>query len=168
MDASSTCKLLANRIVYLQMPTHRTLTLKEQLRASGFRATPGRLAVAEFLEKNHRPLGTPELVKALVPRELDLTSLYRTLSSFTEEGLVKLVPLDQRFASYEWVHEDDAHHHHLVCKICGLIEEISQCHLETLEKRVLDSTPRFKEITSHSLEFFGTCTSCAKKRKTSA
>lgn len=152
----------------MQMPTHRPLSLKEQLRAAGFRATPGRLAVAELLEKAHHPVGTPELAMTLVPRELDLTSMYRTLSSFAEKGLVQHVSIDPRFASYEWVHDEGEHHHHLICTVCGRIEEIPLCHLETLEKRVLANAPGFREITSHSLEFFGTCTSCAKKQKTSA
>jgi Fur family ferric uptake transcriptional regulator len=144
------------------MAKHRLLSLKEQLQAQGFRATSTRLAVAKLLEQAHQPLGTPALAQALVPKELDLATLYRTLKSFEEKGLVRRVTIDQRFASYEWVEEEGHHHHHLVCEKCGLIEEISNCELESLEKVVLTQASQFSTITSHSLEFFGTCKRCEK------
>ncbi len=142
------------------MTKHRPLSLKEELRAAGFRATPSRLAIAELLESAHKPLGTPALAEALVPKELDLATLYRTLKSFEEKGLVRHVAIDQRFASYEWVEEEGQHHHHLVCEKCGLIEEIPDCELESLERSVLKETTKFAHINSHSLEFFGTCKRC--------
>lgn len=141
-----------------------SLTLKERIRAAGFRATPSRLAVAELLEKAHQPIGTPTLAEALVPNELDLATLYRTLNSFEEQDLIRRVNLDPRFASYEWIEDEGHHHHHLVCKTCGLIEEISDCEFETLEKSVLNDAKQFSEISSHSLEFFGICKKCSKKK----
>jgi Fur family ferric uptake transcriptional regulator len=144
------------------MTKQRTLSLKEELQAAGFRATQSRLAVAELLEKAHKPLGTLVLTEALVPKELDLATLYRTLKSFEEKGLIRRVAIDQRFASYEWVEEEGHHHHHLVCQNCGLIEEIPDCELESLEKSVLKETSKFAQISSHSLEFFGTCKRCVK------
>lgn len=134
--------------------------LKDRLRQAGFRATPSRLAVAELLEQAHQPVGTPTLAETLVPHELDLATLYRTLHSFEEKGLIKHVAINQRFASYEWVHDEQHHHHHVVCKQCGLIEEIPDCELEALEKQVLRQTSHFIKIASHSLEFFGTCKKC--------
>lgn len=142
------------------MSKQRPLSLKEQLRSVGFRVTPSRLAIAELLEQAHKPLGTPTLAKAFVPNELDLATLYRTLKSFEEKGLIRHVAIDQRFASYEWVEEEGQHHHHLICKTCGLIEEIPDCELESLEKTVLKKTSHFAQIASHSLEFFGTCKNC--------
>lgn len=144
------------------MHSHHPLSLKERLRAIGFRATPSRLAIAEYMQKAAKPLGTPTLAEAFVPKELDLATLYRTLKSFEEKGLIRHVAIDQRFASYEWVEEEGHHHHHLVCKTCGLIEEIPDCELEGLERQVLKDSSQFLTIDSHSLEFFGTCKSCAR------
>lgn len=144
------------------MPKQRLLSLKEQLQAVGFRVTTSRLVIAEFLEQAHQPIGTPVLVERFVPQDLDLATLYRTLKSFEEKGLIRHVAIDQRFASYEWVEEEGHHHHHLVCQVCGLIEEIPDCELETLEKQVLKEASQFSDIRSHSLEFFGTCKKCKK------
>lgn len=136
--------------------------LKDRIRAAGFRATPSRLAIAELLEKTHAPLGTPTLAQTFVPKDLDLATLYRTLASFEEQGLVRRVNIDPRFAAYEWVEDETSHHHHLVCKRCGLIEEIPECDLSGLEKTVLKGSKRFRTISSHSLEFFGICKNCQK------
>lgn len=145
----------------MPMAKQRPVTMKEQLRAVGLRATKPRLALAALLEHRHQPVGTPDLSAELVPKQFDLATLYRTLKSFQDAGLVRHVPLDQRFASYEWVQDADEHHHHLVCRDCGLIEEIPECDLEALEKRVLKASKRFDSVTSHSLEFFGVCSACA-------
>jgi Fur family ferric uptake transcriptional regulator len=142
---------------------HAHKTLKDRIRAAGLRATPGRLALAEWLEHAHQPVGTPALAEQFVPSEFDLATLYRTLKSFEEKNLVRSVTIDTRFASYEWVEDEDSHHHHLVCKNCGLIVEIPPCDLSGLEKKVLAETSGFAKITSHSLEFFGICRNCLKK-----
>lgn len=144
------------------MAKQRPVTLKEQLQAVGLRGTKPRLALAVFLERRHQPVGTPELAGELVPKRFDLATLYRTLKSFQDAGLVRHVPIDQRFASYEWVQDAEEHHHHLVCQTCGVIEEIPECDLEALEKRVLKGARGFSRITSHSLEFFGVCSACSK------
>ena len=142
------------------METQNLEFLTERLRGAGFRATGSRLSVARALAEAGQPLGTPALAEKLVPGEMDLATLYRTLKSFEEKGLVRNIPIDQRFASYEWTHEEEGHHHHVVCRSCGRIEEIPQCHLEALEKSVLETATHFSAITSHSLEFFGVCDGC--------
>lgn len=146
----------------MQMAKHRVITLKERLHEAGLRATPGRLALAVYFERKHQPVGTPELSKQFVPRVFDLATLYRTLAAFEEKQLIRSTPIDARFASYEWVEDASQHHHHLVCVACGLIEEIPPCDLESMEKKVLAKAPRFSRVTSHSLEFFGTCRTCDK------
>jgi Fur family ferric uptake transcriptional regulator len=143
---------------------HGHKTLKERIRAAGLRATPGRLVLAGFLEHVHQPIGTPALTERFVPSEFDLATLYRMLKSFEEKKLVREVTIDSRFASYEWVENENSHHHHLVCKSCGLIVEIPPCDLKGLESRVLAETKGFGEISSHSLEFFGLCRTCLKKK----
>ena len=145
------------------MSKHRLLSLKEQLQTVGFRATESRLAIAAFLEQAHKPIGTPTLTQQFVPKALDLATLYRTLKSFEDKGLIRHVSIDQRFASYEWVEEEGQHHHPLVCQTCGLIEEIPDCGLESLEQVVLKEASQFSEIRTHSLEFFGVCKNCSKR-----
>ena len=137
--------------------------LKERIHAAGLRATPGRLALAAFLQRAHQPLGTPDLAKAFVPEHFDLATLYRTLKSFETGGLARQVSINPSYACYEWVEHAHGHHHHLVCMHCGKIAEIPECDLEVLQQRVLKGAKGFASVQSHSLEFFGACRSCAAK-----
>jgi len=50
------------------------------------------------------------------------------------------------------------HHHHLVCKRCGLVAEVPGCALQPVE-RELERQNNFA-ITDHALTFFGTCQEC--------
>lgn len=132
------------------------------LHESGLRATPGRLALAEFLASHADPVGTPELTKRFVPKTMDTATLYRTLEAFESNGLVRTASIDRNFASYEWNH-DREHHHHLVCTNCKKIEDIPDCDLEAISKSLIKTSKHFASISSHSLEFFGLCKNCSKK-----
>lgn len=141
------------------------LSMKDVLREHTLRATPARIALAQFLHDAHSPVGTPTLTDAFVPASLDLATLYRTLHTFEEVGLVQRLTLDQHYVSYEWIHAGHEHHHHLVCKQCGMIEELDHCELERFEHHALRHSKAFSAITSHSLEFFGVCKTCARKTR---
>lgn len=53
------------------------------------------------------------------------------------------------------------HHHHIVCKKCGLIEKIASQNIEkSLEK--ISQRLDFKQ-TTHSLEVLGVCADCQNK-----
>lgn len=64
---------------------------------------------------------------------------------------------------------DRHHHHHIVCRTCGKIENVEACILGELEKMLAQKG--YTDL-SHSLEFFGVCESCrvnsitSKQRKT--
>ncbi|MEO5927760.1 MAG: Fur family transcriptional regulator [Patescibacteria group bacterium] len=135
---------------------------KELLHTAGLRATPGRLALIDFLQSQHEPVGTPELTKRFVPKTMDTATLYRTLEAFEENGLVRTASIDRNYASYEW-NQDREHHHHLVCIVCKKIEDIPDCDLEAISKTLIKNSKQFDSISSHSLEFFGICKTCSKK-----
>ena len=135
---------------------------KTLLNESGLRATPGRLALVDFLQSSDEPVGTPELTKRFVPKTMDAATLYRTLEAFEEQGLVRVASIDRNFTSYEW-NQDREHHHHLVCTGCKKIEDIADCDLEDIGKSIIKKSKHFASISSHSLEFFGLCKACTKK-----
>lgn len=134
----------------------------ELLRSTSLRATPGRVALVEFLRSQSEPVGTPTLTKHFVPKTMDTATLYRTLEAFEANGLIRIASIDRNFASYEW-NQDREHHHHLVCTSCKKIEDIPDCDLEAIGKSIIKKSTHFASISSHSLEFFGLCKSCSKK-----
>jgi Fe2+ or Zn2+ uptake regulation protein len=145
------------------MPHSASLSIEQALREAGLRVTSGRIALLRLFQASSVPIGTPVLAKKLVPASMDLVTLYRTLASLEEKGLIRAAHIDDRHASYEWSGGAEHHHHHLVCRSCKRVEDIPDCDLEKIQKTLLKTSKMFDQITSHSLEFFGVCRECAKR-----
>ena len=88
-------------------------------------------------------------------------TVYRTLSSFEEKGIIKRVDLRKDSLYYEL--SSAHHHHHIVCTGCGTIEDFESCQIEKVSDKVLSQSSKFSIIKEHSLELFGVCNTCTKK-----
>ena len=126
------------------------------LREAGFRATFGRLALLEALEKAKRPVTVGELAREL-RKHLDQVTAYRALEAFEEKGIVRRIDLGHDHAHYELT--EGKHHHHVVCDSCGKMEDVEVAEKD-IEHAALRTARDFKSIRAHSLEFFGMCRAC--------
>ena len=133
---------------------------REVLRKSGYKATPSRLAILGIFRKIRKPMSAQEVIDAL-PRDTDQATVYRTLKSLREKGIINQIDLRHNHAHYELT--DLAEHHHLICLRCGKIEDVHHCGVEEVQTKVLRSSKHFVEIKQHALEFYGICKSCSKK-----
>jgi Fur family ferric uptake transcriptional regulator len=134
-------------------------TSAEMLRESGLRATPGRIELIDVLAQEREPITVRELMDKL-PTPLNEVTLYRALEALAEVGLVTQVDLQHGHAHYELA-ATRKHHHHLVCTDCGVVEDFVN---ETCEASLAGTAKKsnlFKVVTSHSMEVFGLCKSCA-------
>lgn len=131
----------------------------EKLHSVGEKSTPARIKVLETLFHEKYPISIKELaVKVKAP---DQSTLYRTLTTLVSKKLVREIILDKTTARYE-IGFGREHHHHIVCKTCGFMEDIHMC-AKNENLRVQKSSKKFAEILEHSFEFFGICRSCVKK-----
>ena len=93
--------------------------LVDALREQGLRITPARTAVCEVLAgrpDEHLDISTVhELAEASAGRPIDPSTVYRTLDTLEETGLVGHVHLADR----RLVHLATEAHHHLTCERCG-------------------------------------------------
>lgn len=100
-----------------------TRPLDAELRAAGLRVTAPRLAaLAAVAERQHADV---DAIAAEVRARLGTVSkqaVYDVLGALTGAGLVRRVPIDDRRARYELDLHDN--HHHLVCRVCGRIEDV--------------------------------------------
>lgn len=142
-----------------QKGERQALDFKKILRDIGHKATPSRMAILEVLEQGRKPLSVPNISEKL-PLPVDQVTIYRTLDAFVEAGIVERVDLKHSHAHYELA-LGTAHHHHIVCEDCGTVEDIPDPYPKSVEKGVLKNSKNFREIFSHSLEFFGQCKKCA-------
>jgi Fe2+ or Zn2+ uptake regulation protein len=128
------------------------------LKDKGLRATPHRVALLAALYASSRPVSAEEMHKKI--SGADLVTIYRNLQSLAAHGLAREVRFKDSTVRYEAA---GLHHHHLVCTTCGIVDELPECDIHLLEKEVLKKSDTFASIDEHQLEFFGTCTVCAKR-----
>lgn len=131
---------------------------KKELREADLKATSARLAVLEMLEKNHNPLDVNTISKYLLRHNIkaDQATVFRIVNAFTQKGITRQIQLNESKFRYELSSGKD--HHHFTCQNCGFIEDIADCGIEVLQKKI-GKKKKFI-IKSHSLEFFGFCRNC--------
>jgi Fur family ferric uptake transcriptional regulator len=132
----------------------------------GYRITAPRRAVLDALATSREPRTVAQLHRALGGERVNLVSVYRTVKLLCDVGLVRATDAAQGQRRYELAEPFMAHHHHLICRRCGQIEDLEGCLLEAdvltrLGRRVRQSH-RF-QVTDHELRFFGVCRRCDGK-----
>ena len=137
-------------------------TIREQLRRTRQRYTAGRRNLVELLVDVDRPLTIPELIDAGAPQSQ--SSLYRNLAIMEQCGVVRRLTSIDDVARYELDEELTEHHHHLVCSVCGRIDDVTLD--DELEDRLHDAADATGdasgyEVTGHRLELVGTCPDCS-------
>src|SRR5665213_3282178 len=108
---------------------------KAQFHDKGLKATPARLAILSVFSVKCHPLNAEQVHKKIGKKAIDLVTVYRTLASFEADGILKKVDLRKESLYYELATEQ--HHHHLVCKECGIIEEFTACDIDILSKKII-------------------------------
>lgn len=131
-----------------------------RLRAQGFRLTPQRLVIVNVLKESHGHLTPAEIYQRAVNVLPGLTeaTVYRTLSFLSKQGLVLPAHVGDGQFVYEFA---DRSHHHLICRSCGGMYEISHHDLEDLYRLFQEKTGY--RIDSVHLTFFGLCPTCQKE-----
>ena len=131
---------------------------RQKIRDMGLRATTPRIVVLQFFSDRDKPISHGDLVAELSDLHGDQATIYRTLVTFTEVGLLRVASKAEGITRYELIPENDDPQHvhpHFVCKTCG---EVS-CLPETTVISSMDDT--WKEILKASeLQFVGHCLSC--------
>ena len=90
--------------------------------------------------------------------EVGLATVYRVLTQFEAAGLVTRHHFEGGQAVFELNRE--GHHDHIVCVICGKVEEFFDDVIESQQLKVADS--KGFVITDHSLTLYGKCPECQK------
>ena len=129
----------------------------EALSNSGLKVTKQRLAVLEALEGRSEAVSAQDLHHELRTRQGSpgLATVYRALASLAEGGVLDTFTHggEQRFRMC-----GTKHHHHLICRRCGSVDEVASDAIESWVHRV--ARRRSFEVTDHSAEVYGYCASC--------
>jgi Fur family ferric uptake transcriptional regulator len=123
------------------------------------RNTRQRAAVSALLNEVKGFHSAQELHAMLRQRgeRVGLTTVYRTLQGMTDAGELDVMQPPGGEQLYRRCSR--GHHHHLVCRGCGLTVEVEGMAVETWASRVADAHG-FVEV-DHTVEIFGRCPDCA-------
>jgi Fur family ferric uptake transcriptional regulator len=133
------------------------LPLADTLRSRGLRLTAQRQLVLEAVYR----LGhaTPDQVHVEVARTaagVNITTVYRSLELLEELGLVTHAHLSHGAPTYHGV--SDEQHVHLVCRSCGVVDDVSADLLASLAE-TLEREKSFLVDMGH-VALFGVCAQC--------
>lgn len=123
------------------------------------RVTRQRSAIQEALQRSEEFRSAQQLHEELraAGHRVGLTTVYRELQTLSEAGEIDSVAGTDGEAIYRRCDSRD-HHHHLVCRSCGLAVEVASVEMETWAERV-SSLHGFTDV-SHTLELYGLCGRC--------
>lgn len=96
-------------------------------------------------------------VQAKAP-EIDRATVYRTLNLLFDLQLVVVTDIGDKRTVYEVI--GDTPHHHLVCRKCGQMEQISHEVLQVSFAEI-ERERQFKVVCNH-LVLFGLCQHCCR------
>jgi Fur family ferric uptake transcriptional regulator len=139
---------------------HSAVTYR--LRRVDQRYTRGRRRLIDALAGASRPVTTAELVAA--NPSMPQSTTYRNLAVLAQAGVVHRVVGDDEYVRYELAEAiTGRHHHHLICRQCGAVEDFAvppgfERTLASLVGTVRSRTGFRAE--NHRLDLLGTCATC--------
>ena len=131
---------------------------KDILRSHNLRITDCRLDVVDFFLKEKKALSRSDLEHQL--KQYDPVTLYRTLNTFSDSGIIHKIPNDSGAATYGLSNpayptgKHGYNHIHFKCHTCGRIECIKDEAVPHI------SVPVGYQIEVVNLIVDGTCAKC--------
>ena len=131
-----------------------------KLSEQGYRLTPQRIMILSAIENSDNHISAEEIYAQIVAKypNVNISTVYRTLELLKRLGLVTETDLGEGRVRYHPA--EKGHHHHLVCRECGVIIDLDESVLAPL-KSTLFHEYRFDADLRH-LAILGRCLNCQK------
>jgi Fur family transcriptional regulator, peroxide stress response regulator len=124
----------------------------------GFKRTPQRLAILDYLEGNTLHPSAEDVYRAVTKKyfSLSFATVYNTLNTLAQSGAVRELTLDPERKRYD---PNTEPHHHLICVTCKKVIDVFEDVTVGIPKRI---EKEFSIFGNH-VEFYGCCSVCRKK-----
>ncbi len=135
----------------------------EKLKDLGYRLTPQRKTVIIAIENSDAHIGAEEIyaqVAARYPR-VNISTVYRTLELLKRLGMI--YEIDQGEGHIGYHSADKGHHHHLICRRCGVVIDVGESLLFPVQA-TLRQAFNFQADLRH-LAIFGLCDKCQRSEE---
>lgn len=126
------------------------------IHATGLKVTVPRLKVLElFKDASRHHLSAEDIYRILTSdgSEMSLATIYRVLIQFEQAGLLTRHHFESGKAVFEL--KQGEHHDHLICLVCGKVEEFCDDEIERLQQAVAEA--RGYRLQEHALALYGVC-----------
>lgn len=126
-------------------------------RQQNLRLTPQRLEIFKSLTQAADHPSAEQLYLRLHDKmpTLSLDTIYRTLSTFVQYGLVNRVETVESQARFEVAH---ARHHHLICERCKKIIDFDWAPIDQLD--LPEEVQQWGKVYSKNVVIYGICKEC--------
>ena len=131
-----------------------------ELKKLGLKNTKTRGKIWNILEKSTEPLTAFDISKELSDSDANLSTIYRTLTSFSSKGLVTREIKNDGKTAFSIKKEE--HQHILVCSICHKKIFLKECPFKAVKADVYSETGFL--IEDHNIELYGICSDCQNRQ----
>jgi len=125
------------------------------------RLTPQRQAILALINDSSSHWDAESILAAMREngQQIGIATVYRALAAMEAANLIDAMFIGER-KCYERMDKD--HHDHLLCSVCGGIEEFFHPQIEALQEKIADEYDFIME--GHSLILQGICQQCQNKK----
>lgn len=134
-------------------------TLQAYMTRNGLRSTEQRRQIIDTFFDGPEHVTIDEVLARVAEkdRKIGYATVYRTMKMLSEAGVAHERKFGDGFTRFELA-DEDAHHDHLICSQCGMIQEFEEPLIEQLQDRVAE---RFGfQVQFHKHELYGLCRRC--------
>lgn len=131
------------------------------LRGKGYKATPQRIAIGQFVLNNHTHPTAQKIyieVKKVYPT-VSLATVYKTVQILKEVGLIQELNLEKDQARFD---PNMKPHAHLICLQCKSINDCTDSMISEIVDRM--SNEANFSAREWNFDIFGICSNCRRKR----
>jgi Fur family transcriptional regulator, ferric uptake regulator len=143
-------------------PSSSPIPTLDALKRAGLLGTAAQVAVLDYLQRTeHGHFSAEEIHRRIAASgdRMNLSTTYRVLNQLVEAGFVANVSLGKHHSLYEL--NTGEVHDHLVCVVCGRIEEFSD---PTINRRRVAIAKKFGlRFIGKTLALHGVCAACAAR-----
>ncbi len=146
------------------MPTTTAASVLRRLDENGRRRTSARAKVVAATLGRSEPFSAEQLVQMLARKGVGRATVFRTLELLVSIGALARVHGTERGGRcVRYTPCAPAHHHHVVCRSCGRVEEVELAGLDTRLAAV--ARARGYASLGHTIEIAGICADCRAARR---
>jgi len=132
--------------------------IAQRLSERGYRLTPQRIMILSAIENSSNHISAEEIYAQVVAKypKVNISTVYRTLELLKQLGLIYEINFGEGRIGYH--PEGRGHHHHLICRKCGTVIDVSESVLFPIQAILLQAL-NFNAELKH-LAIFGICENC--------